>query len=184
MKLKDFSVDLRATNHGEIKVELALPLAKWTVLRSIENRKPQPIVTNQIKGLKASVFRYDTINATAEVSLLSQFFNMQVGCWEPLIENYKLEIEAIQEKVDDPMVLRIKSDDIFNMNISYQLVLARNQVRNQMMKLKNTIQSKKMEHEIVEEKDIETEYTTANDFSYAVFNRLGRTIQCWIELPT
>jgi hypothetical protein len=60
----------------------------------------------------------------AGLHLESSYYNMDAGCYEPLIEPWILNAHILQKTASTSQIVEMRSDTILNLNLTYGMALA------------------------------------------------------------
>jgi len=59
------------------------------------------------------------MQVAASLHLESSYFNLDVGCYEPLIEPWEIHLGVIQKLPFTGMDVSVVSDEMMNLNLTY-----------------------------------------------------------------
>ena len=77
---------------------------------------------------KMGIYQYPVLKLQAELHLLARYFNLENGAYEPLIEPWDLEATIKQKDNCSAMIIRVNSDVMLNINLTYGMALAIKQI--------------------------------------------------------
>ena len=98
-------------------------------------------------------------------------FNKSLGAWEPLIEDWKLELGVSQEQLSSPLNISLKSEEFLNVNVNLSIL-------SEIMKLISNIQK---EVNILTNPIYTEEKNKKINFEYEIFNHLECSIKAKIN---
>lgn len=112
--------------------------------------------------------------------LYSDYYNLKVCAWEPLIENWNLYAEAEQKNADSPLIVHINSTNMLNMNITMAMLeimgtCSRKLSENSGFWAEDSYREKAMTDQ--------NELLAHGQFFYSIENSLGIPISVWLDLP-
>lgn len=138
------------------------------------NKKVLSIVHAQLSNVSALIV-LDPKSTYIDFSSIfcSNCFNRTLRDWEPLIEDWKLDVNINQEGSLKPFIVTLKSDHFLNINLNLSIAQEIALIASKMTKpLDPKLYITEQEHEI-----------DRIDFSYKLFNHLDQTIRTKINLP-
>jgi len=92
-----------------------------TLVNDFEGRNI-PLISLAVAEVLVTVGNWSSnMDAFVDFRMFVDYFNPLVVKYEPLIEDYSVRIKA-QKRQEPQMCIEIRSDDIFNMNISHALI--------------------------------------------------------------
>lgn len=144
-----------------------------------------------VKAYSLLHFHMSSLKVCAEISelttqgsfstfLYSDYYNLKVCAWEPLLENWNLYAEAEQKDSDSPFIVHINSPTMLNLNVTMA-----------MLEIMGTCSQKLSEHsrfwaeDSYKEKALtdQNELLAHGQFFYSIENSLGVAISIWLDLP-
>ena len=122
----------------------------------------------------------DKTQANFSTFMYSDYYNIKICAWEPLIENWNFEAFMIQESLQSPIELQIESLNMLDVNITMSMV---DIIGTLMHKLgqNNPFFSGDLSNEKL--LTDENELLDHGQFFYYIHNKLGSSIQVWLDLP-
>lgn len=92
LNLDTFSVNTILDNKANILTKMSLESIGMTVLKP--GLRSHSIAFFGIKDIKAEVEKKECLNAFFETTLVANYYNLGVGAWEPLLEEWSFKILA------------------------------------------------------------------------------------------
>ena len=93
------------------------------------------LLSIQLKDIKGDVYVRERAEVNLATNYTAHYFNMRVGCWEPLLEEFSIYVHAEQPTLmadpttqESEMIIKITSNKSLNINLSYELALVHSQV--------------------------------------------------------
>ena len=69
------------------------------------------------------------MDVKAGLSLESSYFNNDVGCYEPLIEPWIINVQSLQKTAMTSQEIELKSEQIMNFNMTYGMAIAMRKIQ-------------------------------------------------------
>jgi hypothetical protein len=78
------------------------------------------------------ISKYPFLEANVSFHMEASYYNKDVDCYEPLIEPWSLNVYARQKLVKSSMDVEIRSNELFNINVSYGVIIALKMIQDKM----------------------------------------------------
>lgn len=125
-------------------------------------------------------FEVEKIEASMSTFLFSDYYNLKMCAWEPLIENWDISSTLVQNSKETPVLIRIESPTMLNINVTMSMI-----------EIMGTLMQKLGENssfwaeDCVRERALtdQNELLAHGQFFYNIENAMGTSLQVWLDLP-
>ncbi len=90
--MNDLNLNMTGNTRGEAKAYMRLHPMAMTVLKP--GLRSHSIADFEVKGMMFEVKKAETFSAIFGTEFAANYYNLRVGCWEPLIEEWGIEVKA------------------------------------------------------------------------------------------
>ena len=119
-----------------------------------------------------------SLQMDCSTSIKTGYYNSQVAIWEPITEDWWLEIMAAQSKETEPVQVSITSNGPLNVNLSYAMAET---VALMQLKLSQDSSQWGKDGEEVTVTETDMGQVAGSQIVYKVKNRLGVGVKAWLE---
>lgn len=116
----------------------------------------------------------ETLSVDLSSGVRVKFYNRLTVCWEPVVEEWAFEVNAKQPDARTHVELRVASQTMLNVNLSYQMA----ETVSHVLKTLNLDPQEWSKEESIKSETSEFGHSSV---IYKVKNHLGVTLQTWIE---
>ena len=163
----------------KMELQLECDSFKITVLEDT-GVKAYALLHYHMSSLKASA-SLDTDHKQASLStfMYSDYYNLRICAWEPLLENWNFAAVLLQKDANSPLQVEIDSPNMLDLNLTMNMV----EILGTLMRKLGQDSSFWTENAV---KEIaltdQNELLAHGQFFYVIENQLGCSIQVWLDL--
>jgi hypothetical protein len=133
--------------------------------------QPYSLIYAQIPNLTAGFDYGASLTGALSISFNADYYNVPKRAWEPLIEEWTLELKAVES---EDIALQLSSTQTLNLNLSFQ-----------MLQVLTTLGERLGQNE-ADWGSVLSESSNMNSQAsiYSIVNRLGVNVYVWVDVPT
>lgn len=130
---------------------------------------------------KMGIAEHPQLSVEAGLHLESQYYNIEAGSYEPLIEPWMVNASALQKTASTEMVADVRSDQLLNLNMTYGMALVLRKIQDRM-----DLDEDEWEDEVklTKNKTLQSKWTADNLDTYNIQTSKRSEIKCIREEET
>jgi hypothetical protein len=122
----------------------------------------------------------NTMQGQLSVFFYSDYFNLKLSAWEPLIEKWNLELEAVQTSAESPLSITAFSSSMLNVNVTMSMLETLGTLSRKLGENSSFWQQGTGRERALTDKN---EILAHGQFFYSFENSLGLPISVWLHVP-